>query len=358
MGTERRILNVATAKGSRGRHPLRGGGEADSSRPEAIAPGIAPTPAHDLVFHGGRTIPDLAFTNLYVGGDAWQDSDIQAIDGALSAAMSDAHLNNVMVQYFPGRTSITLTFKPSTKLPGTAPSVVSQGDAEAMIRSLHDAGSLDGFDLPSTVFCLMLPSGTVLNTDSAPTGGASRGHARVAGGAPTAEAHSPAGVTVVKDTDDSTNGLGGYHGSIHAGSQTIYYAVGVYSEVRPDGTTNGIPVFPQPWKNVVATFYHELNEARTDADVEDAINAGSSPSADKFVGWVSAQGEECGDFPVSEANPLTQVFKEVPLADGSGTVPVQFQYSNAVHGPEGPISAPHSAPQAPPSHPGHHKKHG
>ena len=47
-------------------------------------------------------------------------------------------------------------------------------------------------------------------------------------------------------------------------------------------------------------------------------------------------------FPVDEAgNNLSLVFKEVPLADGSGTVPVQFQYSNAVHGPEGPIAQPH-----------------
>jgi hypothetical protein len=27
-------------------------------------------------------------------------------------------------------------------------------------------------------------------------------------------------------------------------------------------------VFDQPWKNVLATFYHELNEARTDPDVD------------------------------------------------------------------------------------------
>jgi hypothetical protein len=55
---------------------------------------------------------------------------------------------------------------------------------------------------------------------------------------------------------------------------------------------------------------------------------------------MSAQGEECGDFPVFEANPLTEVFQEVPLADGSGAVPVQFMYSNAVHGPQGPVAAP------------------
>jgi hypothetical protein len=92
---------------------------------------------------------------------------------------------------------------------------------------------------------------------------------------------------------------------------------------------------------VVATFYHELNEARTDADVEDAVRTGQ----DSFLGWTSAQGEECGDFPIDETNgDLSLVFQEVPLADGSGTVPVQFQYSNAVHGPEGPIAKPHPLP--------------
>jgi len=83
----------------------------------------------------------------------------------------------------------------------------------------------------------------------------------------------------VEEEESSTEGLGGYHGSIHVGSgknaQTIYYAIGVFSETLPDGTVNGIPVFDEPWKNVVATFYHELNEARTDPDVEDAIRAGN-----------------------------------------------------------------------------------
>ena len=87
------------------------------------------------------------------------------------------------------------------------------------------------------------------------------------------------------DEFDSLSGLGGFHGSIHVpGSNpiTIYYAVGVYSENLPDGTTNGIPVLDMAWKNVVATFYHELNEARTDPDVGDArlIN-------DPHLGWYS-----------------------------------------------------------------------
>jgi len=114
----------------------------------------------------------------------------------------------------------------------------------------------------------------------------------------------------------------------------------VYSEALPDGSQNGIPVFNENWKNVVATFYHELNEARTDPDVEDAIRTGDT----SVLGWTSDTGEECADFPVDEAGEggdLSLVFQEVPLTSGSGTVPVQFQYSNAVHGPEGPIEEPH-----------------
>ena len=72
----------------------------------------------------------------------------------------------------------------------------------------------------------------------------------------------------------------------------------------------------------------------------DAIKAGNDPAGAQFLGWVSQQGEECGDFPVFEAHPLTSVFQEVPLADGSGTVPIQFQYSNFAQGPQGPSSTP------------------
>jgi len=303
--------------------------------PEAIAPGVAPAPAHDLIFHGGHTIADLVFTNFYIGGSgSWKASDIQNVDKALTAAMSDRQLNNVMSQYYPSG-KITSTFKPSQILPGTRPAVFSQGDVEKVLQQLFTAGTLKGFDFASTVFNFMLPSGTILNTNATPTGGAGAGEGPAA-----VRRAIPAEVE-----EDSTQGLGGYHGSIHVGSgasdQIIYYAIGVYSETLPDGTVNGIPVFDQAWKNVVATFYHELNEARTDPDVEDAIRAGNDPAATKFLGWTSKQGEECGDFPVFEANPLSQVFQEVKLTDGSGTVPVQFEYSDAVHGPEGPLSQPH-----------------
>lgn len=295
---------------------------------EAIAPGLKTTPAHDLHFHGGKTIANLHFMNFYVGADVWPPSDVTNIDKSLAAAMADTHLNNVMEQYFPGQ--ITTTFDGSEKLAGPAPGTVSQGDIEALVASLATQGKFAGRDLTSTVFNFMLPPGTILNADAKPT--ASISHA-----ADTAKKNP------IPDDDDgdSLQGLGGYHGSVHVNKNTIYYAVGVYSETRADGTQNGIPAFDKPWKSVVATFYHELNEARTDADVEDAIRAGNDPNGTKFLGWTSNQGEECGDFPIFESgNDLSKVFQEVPLTAGGGTVPVQFQYSDNAHGPEGPRATP------------------
>lgn len=129
----------------------------------------------------------------------------------------------------------------------------------------------------------------------------------------------------------SLEGLGGFHGSVRIAQTRIYYAVGVFSEGN-----NGIVAFDQPWKNVVATFYHELVEARTDADVEE--NA---------VAWVNDEqpSAEIGDIPMSLAGAnLSKVMKEVRLVDGSGTVPIQLMWSNAVSAPEGPIPTPHRPP--------------
>jgi len=218
---------------------------------------------------------------------------------------------------------LTSKFIASQKLPGAVPMHFSQGDVEQLVGQLNAQGKLSGFDLSSTVFNFMLPRGTVLNDNAAP-GGTQGGH----------RADSRHRGVPEEEEADSLNGLGGYHGSVQTGGKTIYYAVGVYSE-EVDRKTNGIPVFDAPWKNVVATFYHELNEARTDPDVEQVINGGKA----SLLGWTSRQGEECGDFPVFEADPLTEVFQEVPVAGGK-TAPVQFQYSNDDHGPRGPVSGP------------------
>ena len=324
----KRPLNVSFRRGSPAERVFRD--RAGLPTTEALAPGVRATPSHDLHFHGGKTIPNLTFMNYYVGSDVWPASDMANIDTALAAAMSDVNLNNVMEQYFPG--SISTSFAGSEKLSGPAPATMSQGDIEALISSMATQGNFAGRDLTSTVFNFMLPPGTVLNDNSTSSGASANGKVE----------EKKKGPIPDDDEADSLHGLGGYHGSVHtAGGDTIYYAAGVYSQVLPDGTQNGIPVFDAPWKNVVATFYHELNEARTDCDVEDAIRAGNDPSGVKFLGWTSKQGEECGDFPVFETvNNLALVFQEAPLTAGGGTVPVQFQYSDNVHGPEGPRSTP------------------
>jgi hypothetical protein len=290
--------------------------------PEVLAPGLRPTPSHDLLFRNGATITDLLYFNFFVGCQAsWDPGDISSIQTALLGIMTDRQLNNVMQQYFTRQ--ITCQSFGNEVLNGDKPSVVSQGDVEDLLRQLATGGMLQTQDPTRTVFNFFLPSGVILNDDPGVT---SNQLAR----------RAVADQAIPDDDDgDSTQGLGGYHGSVHVGSDQFYYAIGVFSEVLPDGTRNGIPVFDQPWKNIVATFYHELQEARTDPDVEDAIRTGDN----SFLGWTSRQGEECGDFPVFEANPLRLVFHEVSLEKG-GTAPVQFQYSNAVHGPEGPIPNP------------------
>ena len=61
------------------------------STAEGLLPsGIDPSPDHNLVDRGGHIIPDLTFTNFFVGGaESWDATDIRSIDRALAAAMSD-----------------------------------------------------------------------------------------------------------------------------------------------------------------------------------------------------------------------------------------------------------------------------
>jgi hypothetical protein len=333
IGSRNRLaLNVTIAPGRGAERVLRrtlaaavpavADGEANNA---AAAQAIFP--AEDLRFKGGKIIPDLNFTNFFVGGeDAWQATDVDNIDQALAAAMADPNLNNVLVQYFFGE-KISSSFSPSRFLAVPKPETVSRGDIEQIVSQVHDEGLLSEFNLATTVFNFMLPSGTILTTDDAPSGGAAAGGGKEV--ATVADGNE-------EEKTDSTLGLGGYHGAVQIGEDTVYYAVGVFSEVLPDGTNNGIPVFPEPWKNVVATFYHELCEARTDPDVEQANQTGDSSR----LGWVSGAGNEIGDFALTGHFALTDVIQEVPLTNGSGTVPIQFEFSDFVHGPEGPVNQP------------------
>ena len=292
-------------------------------------------PGLNLKFFGGKTIEHLTFTHVYLGGKkAWSVDDIAAIDHALPAAMQDSHLNNVLAQYYADGKPTT-AFKPSRILEDPLPAIVHRDTIESIVASLDRANGLSGFDLASSVFCFLLPRGVVL------VDGDSGAKAEHDGDDDDDEPQFNPTLREQNEADDSKNGLGGFHGSIHphgAKTETVYYAVGVYSE-----GDNGIVAFDAPWKSICATFYHELCEARTDPDVEDAIKLGDTPAADKLIGWYSPKGGEIGDIPMEEAGArLGTVMREVPLANGNGTVPIQLMWSNAVGGPEGPIARKHT----------------
>jgi hypothetical protein len=315
---------------------VNGASDAAAIYRAARAHGFPAEPNLNLRNFGGRTIEHLTFTNVYLGAaGTWSADDIHRIDKGLAAAMSDAHLNNVLAQYYADGKPTT-TFKPSRTLPGPLPQRVFRDTIEGFVAGLETSNGLSGFDLASTVFCFMLPRNVVL------VDGAKAGHAEHG-----ADDDDSANVALREKDEavDSKHGLGGYHGSIHpkrgGNTETVYYAVGVYSE-----GANGIVAFDEPWKSICATFYHELCEARTDPDVEDAIRACDDPKANDFLGWYSARGGEIGDIPMEEAGAnLGEIMKEVPLAKG-GTAPVQLMWSNAVSGPEGPIAKPHKVVHA------------
>ena len=251
--------------------------------------------------------------------------------------MRDEHLNNVLLQYFDNQ-PIRSTALPSHPLVGYTPGTVTRGDIQNMIGWLHRQGFLRSFDLQNTVFNLLLPPGSVLTVDNRASVAVSD---EVAGSRPS----DSKGVVPAFEEGSSLTGLAGYHGSVvTAGNDRVYYAVSVYSERGRNQTTNGIPVFREPWKNVVATLYHQLVESRTNPDVEEAMRHQSDENAKQYLGWASDSGLEAGDVPLLANMSLSSVFREVPLADGSGVVPVQLPWSNAIGGPEGPRSQPHPRP--------------
>ncbi len=311
-----RPLNVALAPGSK---VIEAYAKTAGLATDARAAGFDPRPDLDMRKHHGRTISDLAYVNCYLGGEtAWAASDRSNIDQALEDAMTDEGLQAIIAQYYTG--PISSRSLPSTFVDGELGQRFFKDNAEKLVAQLASQ-VLGGADPANTVINLLLPEGVILvdgNSDGSEDTEAPHAHA----------------VLVDDDQADSTQGLGGYHGSVPHDGTTTYYAVAVYSKGN-----NGIDAFDEPWKNVVATFYHELNEARTDADVEDVIRTGKTSK----LGWYSRKGGEIGDIPMTLAGQdLSLVMKEVVLGNGRRT-PIQLMWSNHDHGPAEPSRTPATA---------------
>lgn len=302
----------------------------DATGPVTLTSGVAASPQQDLKYRGGKTIKDLSYLNIFIGGPTrWNDTDRQWIDYALEAAATDPHLNHVLMQYFDGQ-PISADFRGSFWMSGYQPQRVTQANIRQVAKLLYQQGSFNGLPLGSAVVNFFLPSGVILDD---PDLGSS--------------ALSSLARTIAADKEtNSTNGLGGYHGSVRIDAKTtVYFSVIAYSERTATGKINGIPAFDEPWKSITATAYQELQEVRTDPDVDDALQS----EQERFLGWTSDRGQEIADGPVETAQALSSIFVEVPLADGSGAVPVQLLYSNGAHGPEGPIAQPYSGAPLPPA---------
>jgi hypothetical protein len=268
---------------------------------EALAPGVKASPKDDLIFRGGKTLPQMGFQNIYLGRNSdFAPGDVEAIDDAITRVVRDEQLKNIIQQYFPGKT-LAYDVAPSVILNESRRNDMAEPDVQNKIIDLFDRNLILATDHDRTCFNLILAPDTVLTLDGS----------------------------------TSRDGLGGYHGSVHFSrggkTHTLYYSANVYSAVR-SGRRNGIPFFRDPFKNVVCTLYHELIEFQTDPDVNDAIEQNDN----RFIGFNSNRGgQEIGDQPLS-ANSLDRVFREVMTLPGPRPTPVQFMFSNKVHGAEGP----------------------
>ncbi len=275
-----------------------------SPRREALAAGVTASPKDDLIFRGGKTFPQMGFQNIYLGrAKDFASGDVETIDDAITRVMRDEQLKEIVQQYFPGK-PVSYEVAPSVILNESRPNEMAEPDVQNKIIDLFDRNLILATDHDRTIFNLILPPDTILKLDGS----------------------------------SSQDGLGGYHGSVHFSRngqpRTLYYSANVYSAVRA-GKRNGIPFFSKPWKNVVCTLYHELIESQTDPDVGDAHRQGDN----RFIGYSSNRGHEIGDQPIA-ANSLDRVFKEVVTLPGPKPTPVQFMYSNAVHGAAGPDEKP------------------
>jgi len=263
--------------------------------PKVVSAGTSKAPLCDLIFHGGKVMPQCEYQNIYLGSSAdWCAADIAAVDYALRVASRHRSLDEILGQYFFGTKSVCEP-RESLILSESKPALMGETDVQSKLLSLYDSGALNRANLECTLFNFVLPPKTVLTLEQS----------------------------------SSLDGLGGYHGSVSRlrdGRQiTLYYSASVFSEVFGDGQEHGVCAFAEPWKNVSVTLFHQLCEFRTDPDVSDAVRHADN----SFLGWMSRDGAECADTPIP--SPLSShEFAAVVCQEDQG-IPIHFIYSNSRH---------------------------
>ena len=143
----------------------------------------------DLVFRGGKVVPQMGFQNIYLGrpGD-FAPGDVESIDDAITRVMRDGRLNDIIGQYFPNDT-LSVDIAQSVILDENKPIEMGEPDVQGKIIDLFDQGLILATDHDRTCFNLVLPPSTILKLDNS----------------------------------SSQFGLGGYHGSVHFQRPSVHW---------------------------------------------------------------------------------------------------------------------------------------
>src|ERR1700722_16013587 len=140
---------------------------------ERVDATFPPHSQEDLVFRGGRTLPQLTFMTFYLG-KAWIDGPQatarQSLDAALTAALSDPTLNEIVGQYF-GKMLITTAALPSAILDIPLQTLFDKSDVETLAQKTYMSGALSAVELDSFVMNFVLPPGAVFSSNG---GGSAR----------------------------------------------------------------------------------------------------------------------------------------------------------------------------------------
>jgi hypothetical protein len=92
-------------------------------------------------------------------------SDIDSINTAITLAMQDRKLNNVVQQYFDRGVNLTCDPRPLLVLEEAKPVQLDEPDMQQLVARLLQQGKVSDSDLGTTIFNLVLPPGTVLKLD-------------------------------------------------------------------------------------------------------------------------------------------------------------------------------------------------
>ena len=183
-----RIQAYPGSEAERGYYRAAGRYNGVSVEREALAPGVTASPNDDLIFRGGKVVPQMGFQNIYLGRSSdFAPGDVESIDDAIVRVMRDPQLNKIIKQYFPNDT-MSCDVAESVILEEARPNEMDEPDVQDKVIDLFKKGLILNTDHDRTCFNLVLPPETILKVDGL----------------------------------SSSQGLGGYHGSVsvfHDGSR-------------------------------------------------------------------------------------------------------------------------------------------